>query len=159
MSYELLKLIHIVNATILVGLGLGSAFYFFVTARGYLAGDSGALMNHVARWVVRGDAWFIAPAVVIQPLTGAWMMVQAQWPWTDWIVASLILYLLAGACWLPVLWLQVRLRELAGCGEPASAQFRRYFHTWTALGVPAFMAMAAVYALMVFKPTYIANIQ
>jgi uncharacterized membrane protein len=95
--------------------------------------------------------------VILQPVTGFWLAVEQGWPLTSsWIVASAALYLLAGACWLPVVWLQLRMRQLAngavasGTGLPPI--YYRYFRLWFALGWPAFSAMIATVALMVFKP-------
>ncbi len=157
--YLTLKWLHIISSVLLVGTGLGSAFYMFFTNR------SGNVQAQavVTRLVVRADWWFTTPTVLIQPATGLAMAAMAGLPWsTPWLAVSIALYLVAGACWLPVVWLQLRMRDMAiETAEAAqSAQgdgvlpplYWRYAHWWEALGYPAFVAMAVVFYLMVNKP-------
>ena len=114
-------------------------------------------MAETNRLVVRADWWFTTPTILIQPITGYAMMHSVQWSWdTTWLAASLGLYLLAGACWLPVVWLQIRMRDLS---RSAAAQHRpvpdlywRMARAWFLLGIPAFAAMVVTVLLMVFKP-------
>ncbi len=102
-TYLLVKWLHVVSSVLLVGTGFGSAFYLFFANR-CASLEARAV---VARLVVRADWWFTTPAVIVQPLSGAWLAHTAGWPLgTPWLAASLALYLLAGACWLPVLVLQ-----------------------------------------------------
>jgi uncharacterized membrane protein len=152
-TYLLIKWLHIVSSVLLVGTGFGSAFYLFFANR------SASLEARavVARLVVRADLWFTTPAVIVQPLTGVWLAHTAGWPLaTPWLLAALLLYALAGACWLPVLWLQLRMArevEAALAGRrPLSVQYRRWQRAWEGLGYPAFAAMLAVFFLMVNKP-------
>lgn len=152
-TYLLLKWIHIVSSVLLVGTGLGSAFYLFFANR------SGSVQAQavVARLVVRADTWFTTPAGIIQPVTGVAMASMAGWPLTTpWLALSVGLYVLAGLCWLPVLWLQWRMaamaRTAADAAAPLPAPYARYARWWEALGYPAFVAMLAVYYLMVAKP-------
>jgi uncharacterized membrane protein len=152
-TYLLVKWLHIVSSVLLVGTGFGSAFYLFFANRSESL-DARAV---VARLVVRADLWFTTPAVVVQPLTGIWLAHTAGWPLaTPWLLASLLLYALAGACWLPVLWLQLKMArevEAALAGRrPLSVQYRRWRRAWEWLGYPAFTAMLAVFFLMVNKP-------
>lgn len=152
--YLLLKWLHVLSSVLLVGTGFGSAFYMFFANR------SGSLAAQVVvtRLVVRADWWFTTPAALLQPLTGLWMAHLAGWPLsTPWLAAALGLYLLAGACWLPVVWLQIRMAALAAAAqrEGLSAPpplYWRYARRWEALGYPAFAAMLAVFYLMVAKP-------
>lgn len=152
-TYLLVKWLHIVSSVVLVGTGFGSAFYLFFANRD----PSLEARAVVARLVVRADLWFTTPAVLVQPASGLWLAHAAGWPLpTPWLLASLGLYALAGACWLPVLWLQLKMaREveaaLAG-GRPLSVQYRRWQRAWEWLGYPAFAAMLAVFFLMVNKP-------
>jgi uncharacterized membrane protein len=152
-TYLALKCLHIVSSVLLVGTGFGTAFYLFFTNRQ----PSLEARVVVARLVVRADLWFTTPAVVVQPLTGIAMVKMAGWPWdSPWLVASIALYALAGACWLPVLWLQLRMARLAehalATGTPLPTAYARLQRAWEWLGYPAFAAMLAVYALMVLKP-------
>ena len=157
--YLLLKWLHIVSSVLMVGTGLGSAFYMFFTNR------SGNVQAQavVTKLVVRADWWFTTPTVLIQPATGLAMAYLAGWPLsTPWLAWSLALYALAGLCWLPVVWLQLRMRDMAReTAEAAQAAngdgvlprlYWRYARWWEALGYPAFVAMAVVFYLMVNKP-------
>ncbi|MBP6297598.1 MAG: DUF2269 domain-containing protein, partial [Acidovorax sp.] len=108
--------------------------------------------------VVRADWWFTTPTVLIQPATGLAMAYLAGWPLsTPWLAWSLALYALAGLCWLPVVWLQLRMRDMAqqaaAEGSAPPAAYRRCARWWEWLGYPAFVAMAVVFFLMVNKPT------
>ena len=152
-TYLALKWLHIVSSVLLVGTGFGSAFYLFVANRQ----PSLQARAVVARLVVRADTWFTTPAVIVQPLSGAALAHLAGWPLdTPWLLLSLGLYCFAGACWLPVLGLQLRMaRTLHACVREQSAlpaQYTRDQRAWEWLGYPAFTAMLAVFWLMVNKP-------
>ena len=151
--YLLLKTLHIASSVLLVGTGLGSAFYMFFANRS----GSVAAQAVVSRLVVRADWWFTTPCAVIQPVSGIALAHMAGWPLTTpWLALSLGLYLLAGACWLPVVWLQVRMAAMARGAHAAQAAlpalYAVYARRWEALGYPAFIAMAVTYYLMVNKP-------
>jgi len=149
----LLKTIHILSAILLFGTGLGTAFHGMASN---LSRDVRAIAV-ANRNVVIADWLFTTPTVLIQPASGIWLAHLQGWPLpTGWIMWSLALYALAGACWLPVVWLQMRMRRMA---EQAAAEgtalpplYHRYFRVWFALGWPAFVAMIAIVALMVLKP-------
>ena len=152
-TYLALKYLHIVSSVLLVGTGFGTAFYLFFTNRQ----PSLEARVVVARLVVKADLWFTTPAVIVQPLTGIAMVKLAVWPWdSPWLLASIALYALAGACWLPVLWLQLRMARLAehawATGAPLPPAYARLQRAWEWLGYPAFAAMLVVYGLMVLKP-------
>ena len=107
--------------------------------------------------VVIADLVFTASAVVVQPITGIALAHVAGYSLTDsWIVASAALYVFVGLCWLPVLWLQKRMRDLAVAaqrtGAPLPADYDRYFRIWFILGWPAFIAMIAIFWLMITRP-------
>jgi uncharacterized membrane protein len=153
MDYLTVKWLHVLSSTVLFGTGLGSAFYMFFTNR---QGDVRAIAS-VTRRVVVADWLFTAPTAIVQPLTGAWLVHLAGFPWTArWILWSIGLYLLAGACWLPVVWLQIRMAKIAevsvASGVDLPPVFWRYHALWTALGVPAFVAFIVIFYLMVAKP-------
>lgn len=152
-SYQALKTVPIISSVILVGTGFGSAFYLFFVNRG----SSLPAKAMVSRLVVRADTWFTTPAVVIQPLTGMWLAHLAGWPLdSPWLVTSMALYLLAGACWLPVLWLQWKMSRMAAValaeGTSLPDRYGSYSRAWERLGYPAFGAMLVVFWLMVTKP-------
>ena len=153
MEYLAIKVIHIISSVVLVGTGFGTAFYLFFANR---SGSTEAIAV-VSRLVVRADWWFTTPAVIVQPLSGAYMLHLAGYPLNAlWIVASAALYLFAGACWLPVVWYQIRMSRTETAaherGTPLPTSYWRDARRWEYLGYPAFAAMVAVFALMVFKP-------
>lgn len=153
MLYLTLKWIHILSAILLFGTGLGSAFYKFMTDR---RGNIAAIAV-VNRTVVLADWLFTTPTIFIQPLTGLAMLHLLNIPlMTPWIFWSFVLYFLAGACWLPVVWLQIRMRDMAEVAVQRQTAlpslYHRYAQIWFWLGVPAFIAMVVVVGLMVFKP-------
>ena len=153
MDYSTLKLIHILSATLLFGTGLGSAFYKWMADR---SGNLPAIA-HTNGIVVIADWLFTTPTVIIQPLTGIWLLNLMGIPLTQpWVIAAFILYFIAGACWLPVVWLQIRMRDISRLavesGTALDDTYYRYARIWFWLGVPAFISMVIVYFLMVFKP-------
>jgi uncharacterized membrane protein len=153
MTYLWLKWIHVLSSTVLFGTGIGSAYYMLTAS---LSRDERAVAV-VVRHVVLADWLFTTTAMVVQPLTGWWMARLAGMPLdTPWLAWSIGLYLLAGACWLPVIWLQLRMRDLARAavdtGRPLPARYWRLLRWWVALGFPAFFALLAVFYLMVAKP-------
>jgi len=153
MEYALLKWVHLLSATILFGTGLGSAFYKWCADR---SGNLQAIA-HTNKIVVIADWIFTTPTVIIQPVTGIWLAYMAGRSLNEpWIMAAFVFYFIAGACWLPVVWLQIQMRNLSRQtlekNTRLNATYYRYARTWLWLGIPAFISMIAVYFLMVFKP-------
>lgn len=153
MEFLWLKWLHILSATVLFGTGFGTAFYKWSADR---SGDVRAIAV-VMRKVVLADWIFTTTTIVIQPLTGLWMAFLAGYPLArGWVAWSLALYVFAGLCWLPVIWLQLRMRDMAlraAATESALPErYHRYSRIWFRLGIPAFAALLAVYYLMVFRP-------
>lgn len=151
--YLLVKWLHILSATLMFGTGFGTAFYMFVANR---SGNVPAIAV-VTRWVARADWWFTTPAVIIQPLSGFYMVHLAGYPLNSlWLAGSLGLYALAGLCWLPVVWLQLKMRDMAQQadrdGRALPPLYWRYERIWTVLGFPAFGGLLIVYWFMVAKP-------
>jgi uncharacterized membrane protein len=151
--YTLLKVTHVIGAAVLLGTGAGIAFFMLMAHR---ARDP-ALIAHTAGIVVIADTVFTASAVILQPVTGAALAHIVGYPlWSGWIAWSLALYVLTGLCWLPVVWIQLRLRDLAreavATGAPLQARYFRLFRVWFALGFPAFAAVIGIVWLMVAKP-------
>ncbi|MBO9467126.1 DUF2269 domain-containing protein [Tropicibacter sp. R15_0] len=154
MLYELgLRWAHIVGATVLFGTGAGIAFFMLMA---HLTRDA-RLIAHVAGTVVLADTLFTATAVVVQPLTGFLLAQELGWELSEgWILLSLLLYGLTGAFWLPVVWIQIQLRNIArGCVVEGTALPARYFilfRIWFACGFPAFFAVATILWLMLARP-------
>jgi len=153
MTYLVVKWLHVLSSTLLFGTGLGSAYYMFFASRTRDAHVAAMVVRHV----VVADWLFTATTVVFQPVSGFYLVHLAGIPWTaPWILWSLGLYVLAGACWLPVVWMQLRMRDLAAAaaasGLPLPARYWSYLRYWVALGIVAFAALVVVFWLMVAKP-------
>lgn len=153
MSYLLLKWLHIISSTVLLGTGAGIAFFMW---RAHRTRDA-RVIAAVATDVVRADFLFTATAVVVQPVTGLLLLWKLGYPWTlPWIRWSLLLYVLVGCCWLPVVGLQLRMRNLArravAEGSALPPAYYRCFKYWFLMGWPAFAGVLVVFWLMVAKP-------
>ncbi len=154
MDYVVWKWLHILSSTLLFGTGIGTAFAMFFANR---SGDVRAIAI-VTGNVVMADWLFTFTAVVFQPISGLVMMKLAAIPLlTPWVWISFALYFVAGACWIPVVWLQIQMRNMAREAAITGAPMlpMRYWHyerIWVVLGVPAFLALIAVFYLMVAKP-------
>lgn len=151
--YLLVKTVHILGSTVLFGTGIGIAFFMFTS----YFGENIQEKAYVARWTVRADYTFTLPAVILQPLTGAWLVWQGGYGWTDlWLSATYFIYIGVGLCWLPVVWIQIRLKHMtvrsAETSEPLPAEYFRLFKIWFLLGLPAFAGLVIVFFLMVSKP-------
>ena len=151
--YLCLKWVHVVSSTVLFGMGAGIAFFFI---RAQKTGDV-RVIAAVGREVVIADAIFTASAVVLQPVTGLTMVRLAGYPLSlPWLRWSIALYALIGCCWLPVVWLQVQMRNLAARamleGTALPTVYSRYYRLWFYLGWPAFTGVLIVFYLMVVKP-------
>lgn len=151
--YLWMKWVHILSSTLLFGTGLGIAFFMWMA---HLRGDA-RVIAATARTVVIADACFTFPAVVVQLLSGVWLMDALGLPLsTFWVRTALLLFFVIGACWLPVLWLQKRARDLAvqavADGVALPAAYHRAMRWWFVLGWPAFIAVVVIFWLMVMKP-------
>jgi uncharacterized membrane protein len=152
-TYLVVKWLHVLSSTLLFGTGLGSAFYLYFASRTRDA----RVVAEVTGLVVIADWVFTTPAIFVQPATGYWLMHLAGFPFsTQWIAWSIALYFLAGAAWLPVVWMQIRMRDMArvaaDSGSELPPRYFRYLTIWVSLGVVAFSALAIVFYLMVAKP-------
>jgi uncharacterized membrane protein len=152
-AYLLLKVIHIVSSTVLFGTGLGTAFFKWTADR---SGNLSAI-RVVSEKVVMADWLFTTPAIVVQPVTGIMLARLIGYPLDHgWLLYALCLYGLAGICWIPVVGLQIRMRDLARAAErdgtALDARYWRLARQWFWLGLPAFTSVVIVFWLMVWKP-------
>jgi uncharacterized membrane protein len=152
-AYFIIKTIHIVSATILFGTGLGIAFFMF---RSWFTRDLHEKF-FALRTTILADYLFTAPAAVLQPVTGAWLVWNDGFEWTDgWLLATYILYAIAAGCWLPVVWIQIRLKQIVtscvATDAPLPREYDRLFRLWFILGWPAFLGLIAIFFLMVTRP-------
>ena len=155
MTYELLRFAHIIGACVLLGTGAGIAFFFVIS--NWLG--NAEMIGHVGRIVVLADTVFTATAAIIQPITGYFLASEVGWSLTEpWLVSSLALYVFVGAFWLPVVWIQARLRDIAQQAArentPLPAQYHFWYRVWIIFGFPAFGAMMLIIWLMITKPVF-----
>jgi uncharacterized membrane protein len=154
MIQDLLLFAHVIGAAVLLGTGAGIAFFMVVSHRS----RDPRLIAHVAGIVVLADTVFTATAAILQPITGYFLARQAGWPLTEgWVALSLILYVVVGAFWLPVVWMQIQMRNLAitarDQGTALPDAYHRLYRLWFACGFPAFAAVLGIVWLMLTKPT------
>jgi uncharacterized membrane protein len=153
MEYFVAKWLHILSSTLLFGTGLGSAYYMFFAS---LTRDPRVVVT-VVKYVVIADWLFTTTTIIFQPLSGLYLVHLMGIPVTSrWLVWTYALYLLAGAAWLPVVWMQIQMRNMAREAVAAHAalpeRYWRFLKMWVALGIVAFVALVIVFYLMVAKP-------
>ncbi len=153
MTYLILKYLHVIGAAVLLGTGAGIAFFMLLAHR---TGNA-ATIAATARIVVLADFLFTASAVVVQPITGLLLAREAGYTLTEgWIMLSILLYIVTGIFWLPVVWIQMRMRDLAASaaesGHPPPMRYHRLFRIWFIFGFPAFAAVLAIFWLMIARP-------
>ncbi|WP_298578760.1 DUF2269 domain-containing protein [uncultured Luteimonas sp.] len=146
------KYLHVLSSTLLFGTGIGTAFYLFFVSR---TGDA-RVVAVVARHVVIADWIFTATTIVFQPLSGFYLAHRMGIHWTTpWVYWSTVLFVIAALCWLPVVWLQMRLRDIAveaaAAGRGLPPGYARYLGSWAALGVPALVSFLAIFYMMVSR--------
>jgi uncharacterized membrane protein len=159
MSYLWLKWLHLLGASVLFGTGMGIAFFAWFGYRRAIRQDDLGLLRGVLALTVIADTVFTAIAAVVQPLTGLglWEMQAGRWnsAWLWWVFG---LYFLVGACWLPVVILQIRLRDAAFAASSVAslgADFHARFRWWFALGLPAFAGVLVLFGFMVGRAYFV----
>jgi uncharacterized membrane protein len=155
MTYLLLKYLHVIGGMVILGTGAGIAFFMVMA---HLSRDA-AFIARTAGVVVLADMVFTATAVIAQPATGYLLMRELGLPFTEgWVALSLVLYGVAGAFWLPVVWMQARMRDLAleaaARGEALPPAYHQLFRLWFAFGIPGFGAVMLIIWLMIAKPSW-----
>ncbi len=154
-AFQLWKTAHILCATIVFGTGLGIAFFCWFGYRDALRAGEIMALRSILRLTVIADSCFTAPAVVFQAVSGLVLMHLLGLPLASpWALTSIALFVLAGACWLPVVFIQIHLlrnAQRATTIDALPAGFHRKFRVWFMLGVPAFAAVIAIFYLMVTK--------
>ena len=151
--YQIVKVLHILSSSVLFGTGIGIAFFMF---------RSVSVSNvhekfYAVRNTVLADYLFTFPAAVVQPITGAWLIIEGGYDWLSlWLVLSYVLYIIAALCWIPVVWLQIQIKKMLinsiKNNTALSDKYFVYFRVWFFLGWPAFIGLLLVYFLMVIKP-------
>jgi len=152
--YLVIKTIHILSSTVLFGTGLGTAFFMLMSK---FSSDIQSKL-YAAKTTVIADYLFTTPAVIIQPITGLWLVHQSGIAFDVlWLMWTYGLYMVAGICWVPVVFIQIRLRKIIqesfDTGTELPPSYYSLFRVWFLLGWPAFMALVAIFYLMVTKPS------
>ena len=148
-----LRWLHVIGAAVILGTGSGIAFFLLMAHRP----KNAVFIAQTANIVIVADWVFTASAVVLQPITGFLLAQRLGWSMREgWIVASLVLYLIAGAFWLPVVWIQYRIRDLAAgaarTGAPLPPRYFTLYRVWFAFGVPGFGSVLIIIWLMLARP-------
>ncbi len=152
---DILKWLHILGAIVLIGTGAGIAFFMVMAQR---TGNV-LVIAHTASIVVVADWLFTASAAIIQPITGTLLAWENGWTLSEpWIIWAIGLYVFVGVFWLPVIWIQHNLRNLAHealeAGAPLSDKYHKLFRIWLSCGFPAFFAILGILWLMVSRPVF-----
>jgi uncharacterized membrane protein len=153
MTYDIVLFLHVIGATVLLGTGAGIAFFMVISNRT----RDPALIAHVSGIVVLADTVFTATAAVLQPVTGVILALMGGWPLLEgWVALALVLYMVVGLFWLPVVWMQLRMRDMARAARDAGERLPDAYHAlyrwWFTFGIPAFAAVLAIFWLMLTKP-------
>ncbi|MGH1377732.1 MAG: DUF2269 family protein [Alphaproteobacteria bacterium] len=151
--YTAVKTFHIISSTIVFGTGIGIAFFMF---RSWFT-DNIQEKLYASRNTVLADYLFTFPAVVAQPLSGVALIYMAGFDWAAyWLVATYVIYIIAGLCWIPVVWIQIQLKKMCieafENGTELPDRYNKLFKIWFLLGWPAFLGLVVVFYLMVAKP-------
>lgn len=151
-AYFLIKTIHIISSTILFGTGIGIAFFMF---RSHFTTNINEKLYAVKNTVL-ADYIFTFPAIIVQPITGIWLMNHLGYSWSDqWLLITFIIYGIAGLCWLPVVWIQIQLKKMlitsAENGTSLPSKYFTLFKIWLVFGWPAFIGLIIIFFLMVKK--------
>lgn len=151
-SYLILKLLHVLGAVVITGTGAGIAFFMLMAHRS----SNIAAIAVTARHVVLADWIFTTPAVVIQFVTGILLMQRLGYSFSStWFLLVISLFVFIGLCWIPVVFIQYKLKSLANLALDSGQLQPRFHHLmrmWTCLGIPAFLSVLVIFWLMIFKP-------
>lgn len=153
--YFLAKYLHVLGAIVILGTGIGIAFFMLMAHR---TGDA-AFIARTATTVVIADMLFTASAVILQPITGLALMTLSSTSLAEqWLVTSLALYVVAGMFWIPVIFMQIEMRDLARRAatdaSPLPPRYFTLFRRWFLFGIPGFGSVMAILWLMIAKPQF-----
>jgi uncharacterized membrane protein len=153
MLYAWIKIIHVISAAVLFGTGMGTAFYMFYVNRQ----KDIRLIAMATKQVVFVDWVFTGTSGVIQFFSGMWLIyLKGYSPTALWLMGAMIGYVIASACWVPVVYLQIRCRDLAfealKNNTSLNEKYDRYYKIWWILGIPAFLSLMVVFYLMANRP-------
>ena len=151
--YFIGKYLHVLGAIVILGTGSGIAFFMLMAHR---SGDA-AFIARTAAVVVIADILFTLTAVIAQPVSGGLLMMLSSMAITErWLASSLALYAIAGLLWVPVVFMQIEMRNLAREAEaknlPLPPRYFALFGRWFAFGIPGFGSVMIILWLMIAKP-------
>ena len=154
-AYFLVKYLHVIGAIVILGTGAGIAFFMLMAHR---SGDA-AFIARTAATVVIADMLFTLAAVILQPVTGGLLMMLSSTSFAErWLSASLVLYALAGLFWIPVIFMQIEMRDLASAAaaasQPLPPRYFALFRRWFWFGIPGFGSVMIILWLMIAKPEF-----
>ena len=154
-AYFLVKYLHVIGAIVILGTGAGIAFFMLMAHR---SGDA-AFIARTAATVVIADMLFTLAAVILQPVTGGLLMMLSSTSFAErWLSASLVLYALAGLFWIPVIFMQIEMRDLASAAaagsQPMPPRYFTLFRRWFWFGIPGFSSVMIILWLMIAKPEF-----
>jgi uncharacterized membrane protein len=153
--YFIVKYLHVLGAIVILGTGGGIAFFMLMAHR---SGDA-AFIARTAATVVFADLLFTASAVVLQPITGGVLMMLSNTALTEhWLATALGLYAVAGLFWIPVVFMQIEMRDLARLAaaekKPLPPRYVMLYRRWFIFGIPGFGSVMAILWLMIAKPSF-----
>ena len=153
--YFIVKYLHVLGAIVILGTGTGIAFFMLMAHR---SGDP-AFIARTATTVVIADILFTLTAVVLQPVSGGLLMMLSATTLAErWLVTSLGLYAVAGLFWVPVIFLQIEMRNRAQTAasqhQPLPPRYFALFRRWFLFGIPGFGSVMIILWLMIAKPQF-----
>ena len=153
--YFTIKYLHVLGAIVILGTGTGIAFFVLMAHRS----RDPAFIARTAATVVIADMLFTATAVTLQPITGGLLMLQSATPLSEhWLAVSLGLYVVAGLFWIPVIFMQIEMRDLARAAAAQSAplppRYFALFRRWFLFGIPGFGSVMIILWLMIARPQF-----
>jgi uncharacterized membrane protein len=151
--YFLVKYLHVLGAIVILGTGGGIAFFMLMAHR---TGDA-AFIARTAAIVVIADMLFTLTAVLLQPVSGGVLMMLSSTAFNErWLMSSLGLYAVAGLFWVPVIFMQMEMRDLARDAarqnQPLPPRYFALIRRWFLFGIPGFGSVMAILWLMIAKP-------
>ena len=154
-AYFLVKYLHVIGAIAILGTGAGIAFFMLMAHR---SGDA-AFIARAAATVVIADMLFTLTAVILQPVSGGLLMMLSSTSFAErWLFISLVLYALAGLFWIPVIFMQIEMRDLASAAaasrQPLPPRYFALFRRWFWYGIPGFGSVMIILWLMIAKPEF-----
>ena len=149
-----LKFVHVLFAAIMFGAWLAAACFMVFARR---SGNT-SVVALVSLFVVRIELFVVAPAMVLQPITGFPLEAVIGLSNVDnfWIDSSIVLYAIVVLAWLGALRVEFVIRRMARQaslgGTKLGKDYRRLFRIWSGLAALIFAGLVLLYLLMIWQP-------